>query len=150
MGGRRRNLCVLVAAGATLAGCAGGKNGSLAEAPAPGKQVAQLAAYAAAATRPADAPEADDLRVTAVVDRVKHTISLRNFTDQSYKDVDVWVNGTHVRRVPSLPARGGVVIHFGQFYDSAGASLAAQKPTVSSVQLKGGGTVYDLMGPAYD
>jgi hypothetical protein len=143
----RANVIAIVLA-TLVAGCAG-KGTGLAVAPLPNEQ-AELTAYAAGARFPEGTQASDDVKVTAVVDRSERTIAIRNFGDDELKDLEVWVDGKYVRRLPALAARAGVVLHFGQFYDAAGETLAAGNGTVARVQLKVGDRLLNAMGPAFD
>src|SRR5689334_4249059 len=132
---RKVMVAVLAVVGA-MAGCAQTPKGGLAAAPAAG-EVEALTKHAAAAKYPAGPAASDGWEGAAVVDRAKRIVTVRNVGGHELKDVNVWVNGGYVRKVDSVPGGGGfVVIHFGQFYDAQGRSLATQVGAVSRVQLE--------------
>lgn len=149
--GRHVIRVMVLGIGAAIAGCASPQPGAeLSKPPTEGPQTGRLASEAAATRFPQDATASNELKVTAVVDRKAHTISLRNFGDRPLNDVEVWVNGSYVRCVPLLPARGGLVIHFAQFYSPKGVTLDTQQINVTRVQLREGNKLYNAMGPAYE
>ena len=109
----------------------------------------QLAAYAAANEFP-DADAADDLRAAAVVKRENQSVKIYNFSNDALRDVDVWVNGSYVRKVSSIPANGSVTVPLNTFYDASGRSLAQQKPTINTVQLADDDRLFNLQGPVQE
>lgn len=109
----------------------------------------RLAAYAAAAEFP-DAEASDDLRVAAVIQRQSNNIKIYNFSNQALRDVDVWVNGSFVHKVNSIPANGHVTLARTAFFDAGGRSLAQQNTTINTVQIADDGRLYNLQGPVLD
>lgn len=110
----------------------------------------QLAAYAASTEFPRDAEASDDLRAAALIDRRANTVRVLNFSDRPLRDASIWVNGSFVNRVDTIPANGSITIPSADFYDATGRSLSAQATTANVVQLQVGDDLYNLQGPVYD
>ena len=109
----------------------------------------RLAAFAASSQYPSTRPS-DDLRVTAVVDRDAGTIRLFNPTDRTIRGADVWVNGSFVNRVESIPANGSITLNRARFSDGAGRTLASTDTTASRIELESDGKFHTLLGPVFD
>lgn len=109
----------------------------------------RLAAYASSTPYPTTRAS-DDLRVAAIVNRHEGTIRLINFSNRTLSDANVWVNGSFVRKVTSLPASGSVTLSTASMYDSSGRSMAAQKTNPVTIQLQTDDGLYNLLGPAFE
>ncbi len=143
----RYTVVTLLLAG--LLGCeSGAPEQPLGKGPSESEQP-QLAAYAARAEYPSEKTASTDLTAAAMVDRDHKTITLRNFSDKNLRNVHVWVDGTYVRLVNSIPAHGTVALSTAQFYDSSGRSLANQGSSISRVQVETEDALYTLQGPQY-
>lgn len=109
----------------------------------------RLAAFAASSQYPSTRPS-DELRVTAVVDRDGGTIRLFNPTDHTIRAADIWVNGSFVNRVDSIPANGSITLNRARFYDGAGRTLASTDTTALRIELEADGKFHTLLGPVFD
>jgi hypothetical protein len=145
---------LLLAAAAALAGC----ETSARIAPVAGKDKpaplqTQLAAFAANPDNhyPTDAKASDDLRAAAVIDRKANTIKIYNFMSDPITNAKVWVNGTHVYQISSIPAKQSKTLQRSLFYDKTGVSLASVNTPVTQVQLQtGDGALANLEGPVFE
>lgn len=143
-----RNLIAFVAA-AALAGCAAsGSTSPFGESPTPGDQ-SRLAAFAAQVELPDFNQANQDLQASALVNRGNDTITIRNFSDQTLRDVRVFVNREYIREIDSIPAHGSVTIHQDQFYDRQGQNLGNQNVTVNTVHMQTQDQLFQLQGPQY-
>jgi hypothetical protein len=59
--------------------------------------------------------------------------------------VNVWVNGSFVRKVDVIPAHGTRTITPGQFYDASGRSMTTLRATPTRVELQSGDKLWGLM-----
>lgn len=138
------------AAAVTLAGCAAGGK-SAASTSTDGTNIpntpTELAAYAGNARFPQTQPT-NDLTVAAIVSRDKKQLKLYNFGKQAIRNVDVWVNGSFVKRIGGIAPQSNVVINTTEIYNGLGHTLASRGEEVSRVQLDDAGRLYNLMGPA--
>jgi hypothetical protein len=112
-------------------------------------QKTQLAAFAAQSQYPSK-QASDDLRVAALVNREEGTIKIVNSTPQALTDAKLWVNGTYVTHVDTVPARGLVTIKRENLYDQKGISLSKANASINRVQLEMGDKFYNLEGPAFE
>ena len=147
----RSALTILTAAAAlVVSGCASDPNRPTSPS-ADGTNIpnspTELAAYAGNArfpqTQPTEAPT-----VAAIVSRDKKQLKLFNFGKQAIRNVDVWVNGSFVKRIGGIAPQSHVVIDTNQIYNGLGHSLASRGEEISRVQLAEGSALYTLMGPA--
>src|SRR5256885_6212255 len=72
-------------------------------------QKTQLAAFAAQSQFPTKQPS-DDLRATALIEKGNGTIKIINTTQQAINDAKLWVNGSFVTHVDTVPSPGLVTI----------------------------------------
>ncbi len=139
----RTPLAVLAVA--FLTGCAG----SSVESPSAsesGSKPAQLAAAAAGSPYPStQATPAPQLG--AVYNRDNHTIRILNFSDQQVKDGKVWINGTFVHPIQSIPPHGMVTLDTEKFYGSAGRPMRDLSVTPANVQIQVDNSLYNVQGP---
>ena len=107
----------------------------------------ELAAYAGNARFPQTQPVAEN-SVAAIVSRDNKTIKLYNFGKQPIRNVDVWVNGSFVKRIGGIAPQSKVVINTAEIYNGLGHTLASRGEEISRVQIEDQGRLYTLMGPA--
>jgi hypothetical protein len=114
------------------------------------EQRTQRAAFAASAQYPKEMKATTDLPASALINRDQQTIRIVNSSDRALRDVTVWVNGSYVAKVDTIPSHGIVTLRHGDFYDGAGTSLANQKPTITRVELQSQDKLYALQGPVFE
>jgi hypothetical protein len=112
-------------------------------------QKTQLAAFAAQSQFPTKQPS-DDLRVTALINKDNGTIKVINSTQQAINDAKLWVNGSFVTHVDTIPARGMVAIKRENLYNRDGIPLSKANIGISKVQLESSDKLYNLEGPAFE
>lgn len=138
---------LLILAAVAVAGCASeGPLEKMSGTPSSAEQ-AQLAAQAASVEYPMNTKSAGQLQSAAIVNRDKHTITIRNFGDQNLQNVNVWVNGAYVRHVDSLPSHSAITINEAQFYNRQGTNLLSDMVSVNKVQVQSNNQLWDLQGP---
>ena len=112
-------------------------------------QKTQLAAFAAQSQYPTKQPS-DDLRVAALINKGDGTIKIINTTNQGINDAKLWVNGSFVTHVDTIPAKGLVAIKRENLYNRDGISLAKANIGIQKVQLEMADKLYNLEGPAFE
>ena len=147
-------ILAAVALSAFAAGCVeGGRssqtNRAAGEMDPPAEAMAdtQLAAYAGAAKYPQVRPR-DDWKVAAIVSKDRKDIKIYNFEDQPLRTVNIWVNGSYVQPIQTIPAHGRTLIRTDKLFNAAGDTFAKRAPEVSQVQLETRDGLYNLLGPA--
>lgn len=110
----------------------------------------QLAAYAGDAKFPSNLPPRNDLPAAAIVSRDGGAIKVYNFSNQSLRDINLWVNGAFVRRVSGVAPQTSVAVSTSELYDAFGYTFASKSEEVSRVQLHlpARDALYTLWGPA--
>ena len=113
---------------------------------------AQFAADAA--TRfpyPADAPKGGDAQARAQVGYSLNKLEIANLSNEEWRDVEVWVNGTHVVFVPTMqPPNNGQprlkTLHFQMIFDDKGNyfPLSNKEVLVTKVEIFREGKLYDV------
>jgi hypothetical protein len=135
----RKHLPLLIS-GLLIAGCSA--SGDLGNPFSGSEQNAQLAAYAASSKYPTQQSSAA-LPVTALVDKDHNDIELLNTGDKPMTNAKVWVNGSFVTPLATLPAHGTVKISHEKFYDATGHSLAKMSNVgITKVELQTDNTLY--------
>lgn len=129
------------------AGCGGKKAGATGDDTNLPSTPTELAAYAGNARYPDTQPVLDQLRIAAIVSRDNRTIKLYNFGSENIRNVDVWVNGSYVKRIGGIAPQSRVTIDTTELYNGLGRTLARSGDEVSLVQLQKGNTLYNLLGP---
>jgi hypothetical protein len=112
-----------------------------------GKADPERAAFASTARFPADMRATDDLRATAMIGR--DGIKIANATDREIKDAKVWVDGTYVTQVNSIPPHSVATINRTDLSDRNG-NLPAATNDFKQVQLQTRDNLYNLQGPVYE
>jgi hypothetical protein len=107
----------------------------------------ELAAYAGNARFPQTQPVVEQT-IAAIVSRDKKTLKLYNFGKQPIRNVDVWVNGSFVKRIGGIAPQSNVVISTDEIYNGLGHTLASRGEEVSRVQLADSVRLTTVMGPA--
>lgn len=110
----------------------------------------ELAAYAGHSKFPAEATPKNDLEVASIISSDKNTIKIYNFSGDSLRNVDVWVNGAFVQHVSGISPQSSVLIHVDELYNGLGKSFSSQSEPVSRVQIATDHGLYTTWGPASD
>jgi hypothetical protein len=107
----------------------------------------KLAAYAASVSFPGDVKTEDSKMVGAVVQPNSKVVRIYNFGQNELDGSDVWLNGSFVYKVDSIPGMGNVSLNMSNFYDHDGHAFADTNATVTQVQIHAGDRVWKLLGP---
>ena len=109
----------------------------------------QLAAFAAQANYP-NKQASDDLAIAALMKGKDGDIKLLNTTQQAVTDAKVWVNGSFVTHLDTIPAKGTVMIKREDLFNHDGISLAKSNTGINRIQIEMGDKLYNVHGPAYE
>lgn len=149
---------VLMVAGLVLAGFAGCDKPSLL--PPSDKALdrtkAEFAADAAKRNYPADAPRGGSDQANAQIDYAMvpgmREIRIKNLTQQSWSDVEVWVNGEWVVFFPVWQAQEMKTVPFNTLYNRGGQPFPTdnKEVKVQKVELNFGGTLYPVPAKLVD
>jgi hypothetical protein len=112
-----------------------------------GKADPERMAFASTARFPNDMRASDDLRATAMVGR--DGIKIANATDQEIKDAKLWVDGTYVTQVNSIPAHSVVTVKRSELSDRNG-NLPTDMQGIKNLQLQTHANLYNLQGPVFE
>ena len=93
---------------------------------------------------PADAPRGGEAVARAQVGYDRNKIELANFSNEDWKDVDVWVNGGYVVHLPRVEKGRLKTIHFAMLYDAKGKAFPTNGTLVKKVEVLRDGTIYDV------
>ncbi len=115
----------------------------------PSEVSAKRAAFAAQTPYPQNMKATEDSHLTALVSRDGNTIQLLNSSDKASTDANVWVNGTYLTRVDSVPPHGLVTLHRTDFFDSGGNNLSKQSATVTRVEVQSNNQLFQVQGPVF-
>lgn len=105
---------------------------------------AQFAAYAATAKYPSEAKPSEDFKAIALINPKNESVKLVNYSDEAIRDANIWVNGSFVYRVGTIPSHGSVVVDREQFYDSNGETMRKLNSTANRVEVQLGDHLYRL------
>jgi hypothetical protein len=114
---------------------------------ASGKADPERMAFASTARFPSDMRASEDLRATAMIGR--DGIKIANATDQEIKDAKLWVDGTYVTQVNSIPAHSVVTVKRTELSDRSG-NLPTDLQGVKQLQLETHANLYNLQGPVFE
>src|SRR5207244_12933971 len=92
----------------------------------------------------------DAQRATALISKGDGTIKIINTTNQAVNDAKLWINGSFVTHVDTVPAKGLVTIKRENLYNRDGISLAKANIGIQKVQLEMADKLYNLEGPAFE
>lgn len=106
-----------------------------------------LAAYSAQTSYPDSVKNEDSTTMGAVYEPGVHLLRVLNFGQNSVNDADLWINGTFVFKVESIPPDSYVKLSLSKFYDHDGHSFTDTQATVTKVQLHLGDRMWTLLGP---
>ncbi|HEX2971712.1 MAG TPA: hypothetical protein VHP11_05235 [Tepidisphaeraceae bacterium] len=106
-----------------------------------------LAATAGQAQYPQNVQASSDVSLVALDKRSGNTITLINPTDQPMKDLKVWVNGSFVQPLDTLPAKSMVTLKRGDFYNSTGGTLSQTNATIDRIEVQSGDKLIHVQGP---
>ncbi|QOV89071.1 hypothetical protein [Humisphaera borealis] len=99
-----------------------------------------------------EAPRGGKIKGGATVDYSDNIMHVANFTNEDWKDVEVWVNGQWVVFVPNIPknAETSRRLNFEMMYDRMGRSFPTdntdEATTVRKVEIFRDGKMYELAG----
>lgn len=113
-----------------------------------GKADPERMAFASTARFPTDMRASDDLRATAMIVG-RDGIKIANATDQEIKDAKLWLDGTYVTQVNSIPAHTVVMVKRTALSDRNG-NLPADLQGVKQLQLETHANLYNLQGPVFE
>ena len=110
----RHIVPVFVIGALSLAGCQTGEVSRV------GSQPRQEITFAATAEYPGEAQLASssDLQVAAVDNTSMDRLELLNLTDNSIPASTLWVNGSFVKRIPTIPPRGTLIVKYGELLEA--------------------------------
>jgi len=103
-----------------------------------------MASFAAKAQYPADAKPVDSFHGAALLAHDGRTIELSNLSDEPWQNVKVWINGSFVREVDTVPAHVTITLHTSEFYDRDGDDMAHAKATPLRVEVQNGDRLFTL------
>lgn len=106
-----------------------------------------LAATAGGAQYPQNMQPTTDVPLVALDRRDGSSITLINPTDQPMTDLKIWVNGSFVQPLDTLPARSMVTLKRGDFYNSNGSALSQAKVTIDRIDVQTGNRLIRVQGP---
>ena len=108
-------------------------------------------AYAATARYPGNPQwRTDKVQAAAVVDTDAEQVQVFNLSDNAIASPTVWVNGTFLRRVPTIAPRGSVTIGYGALLQAGDPAMdfkRARQP-VTKVELQTADGLYTVQGPS--
>lgn len=107
---------------------------------------AELAAYAGSHQYPQGEQTRNDIRAAALVSR--DMIKIYNFSTDTIRDADVWVNRAYVRHISAIAPGSSVAIHTTNLYNGVGQQFADKGEHVNIVQIDQDHNLQTLMGPA--
>jgi hypothetical protein len=95
---------------------------------------------------PADAPRAGQAVARAQYGVSANQIEVVNLSNETWSDVDVWVNATHVVHVPTMKPGDLKVLNFRMLYDARGHAFPQNNATspVRKVEVMHDGQMYDV------
>ena len=128
---------------ASIVGCSANSNFQPFASNGPDER-AQFAAYAATAKYPTDMKASDDFKAIALINPGNESVKLVNYSDEPIRNANVWVNGTFVYKVGTIPSHGAVVVDRDQFYDGTGDTMQRLNATASRVEIQSGDHLYTL------
>ncbi len=105
---------------------------------------AQFAAYAATAKYPSDMKASDEFKAVALINPKNESVKIVNFSDEPIRNANVWVNGTFVYKVGTIPSHGAIVIDREQLYDTTGDTMRRLNSTANRVEIQAGEHLYML------
>ena len=107
----------------------------------------QFAANAAKRVYPASARKAKEPKARAQAAYSLNRLEVVNFTGEAWRDVEVWVNGTHVCHVPVMEDRKLKEVHFPMLFDQNGNNfpLDNKRVRVNRVEVFRNGVLYELV-----
>jgi len=111
--------------------------------PAPSEH---LAAYAASTNYPSVKAE-QSTEVGVTIEPSSKTLRVLNFGQKSIDNCEVWLNGTFVYKVDTIPGDGYVTLREADFYDRFGHSYADTQSTPSRIELRYGDHLWTMLGP---
>jgi hypothetical protein len=106
-----------------------------------------LVAYSASTAYPDSLKTDTSTTMGTVVESGVHMLRIENFGQNAISDADVWVNGSFVYKVASIPPDSYVKLDLSKFFDHDGHSFVDSQGTVTKVQLHLGDRMWTLLGP---
>ena len=85
-----------------------------------GDEPREAITYAATAKYPGEAQlsRSSDIKVAAIDNPNMDQLELLNLTDNSIPASTLWVNGAFVRRIPTIPPRGTLVVKYAELLEA--------------------------------
>jgi hypothetical protein len=107
----------------------------------------QFAAASAKRVYPASARRAKEPKARAQAAYSLNRVEIVNFTNEDWRDVEVWVNGTHSCFVPYMQDRKLKEVHFPMLFDQNGNSFPMDnsRTRVNRVEVLRNGVLYELV-----
>jgi len=93
---------------------------------------------------PADAPRGGEFKARAEVGYDANVINLANFSGGTLTDVELWVNKQYVIFLPSVEQGRAKFIPFKVIYNDKNEHLPESGVYVDTLEIKVGGTMYDV------
>lgn len=114
-----------------------------------GEEARQDITFAARAKYPGNAQDSQRVRTVAVVDPDAKRLEIFNTTDQPIPASSVWVNGTFVSQVPSIPALGSVTVPYSSLLEAGPGvnDLKSLDRTPTRVELQTSEGLFRVQGP---
>ncbi len=94
----------------------------------------------------ADAPRAGDAIARAQVGYTLNQLEVVNLSDETWTDVEIWVNGTHVVFVPAMKPKNLKTLQFQMLFDHRGRYFPVNngKVRINRVEVLRDGQLYNI------
>jgi hypothetical protein len=114
-----------------------------------GPEARQAITAAATAKYPGEAIKSEDVQLAAINYPEKHMIEVHNLGTQSITSPTVWVNGTFMSRVDSIPPKSFVAVKYGELLEAGPAAndLRRLKEPVAKVEIQTDKGLFSVQGP---
>ena len=118
-----------------------------------GQQPRDAITYAARAKYPGNPtamPEMPRVQAAAVDYRGLNEIEILNLSDNAIPASTVWVNGSYLTRIDTIPPKGTTVVKYGQLLEAGAGTqdLKMAKQSPSKVELQTADGLTPIQGPA--
>jgi hypothetical protein len=111
------------------------------------KTPAEFAADAAKRTYPASAPRGGDAQAQAAIDHgVLNRIDVSNLSDETWNNVELWVNEKYVVVIPEWPGKRLEQINFQMLFDRDGKAFPIDNKNIraNKVEIFRNGKLYNV------
>jgi hypothetical protein len=109
---------------------------------------AELAAYAGAHPYPSGLPTRDDLKAAAIVNAEQGFIKIYNFSTESIREADIWINQAFVRHVSAIPPGSSITLQMANLYNGVGQQFSSRGEHVNRVEIQTDHDMQKIWGPA--